>query len=311
MKKIINFFIIIIFIIISYFSIDFFILKKELKINEIEIEKGENFKDVYFKLGLEYGFLEKIFLKFTPIYSNLKAGVYKLDDKMTRYEILVNINKNEANNIKLTIPEGFTQEQIFERIENLKLASKEEMLIALNSIDFPYYHEKDNFEGYLYPETYVFSKNVSATQIANTILSEFSKRFPIEEIDNKKEFYNLLKLASIVEFETSKKEEKAMVAGVFKKRLEINMLLQSDATLKYITKRQALKKELMSMDSLYNSYKYKGLPPTPITNPSYETIIETKNAKVGEYLYFFMDKNGNTYFSKTHEEHLKKRRSVD
>lgn len=295
----------------TFFSVSFFIIKRDIKVSEVTIEKGDNIKNVYDKVNLEYDIFDKVFLKINPFYANLKPGTYEIKNNISKYEFLVNINMNNSKIIKLTIPEGFTQEKILERIEALKLSTKEEMLQALNSIDFPYYHEKDNYDGYLYPETYIFHSGASAKEVAKTILNEFKKKFPIDKIENKKEFYDLLKLASIVEGETSKLEEKSLVAGVFKKRLKINMLLQSDATLKYVTKRQALKKELLTSDSPYNSYKHKGLPPTPINSPTYETIIETKNANIGKYLYFFMDKKGNTYFSETHDEHLRKRRSVD
>lgn len=76
--------------------------------------------------------------------------------KQTKYEIFNALSNAKLKQISLVIPEGFTQKQIFERIEKLGLASQDEMLNALNSPDFPYYHLKDNYDGYLYPETYIF-----------------------------------------------------------------------------------------------------------------------------------------------------------
>ena len=184
------------------------------------------------------------------------------------------------------------------------------MIAALNSIDFPYFHEKDNYDGYLFPETYFVSSNMSAKEIAKLILDEFMKNFPESDYPDKKKFYEDIKLASIVEFEIGFNEiESENVAGVFKNRLQKGMRLQSDATLKYVLKRKVLKKDLQENMSVYNTYRHKGLPPTPICNPNKKTIKATINAPVSKYLYFFMSGN-KTYYSMTHEEHLKKRNEV-
>ncbi|MBF4805652.1 MAG: endolytic transglycosylase MltG, partial [Pseudoleptotrichia goodfellowii] len=140
-------------------------------------------------------------------------------------------------------------------------------------------------------------------------LNEFLKKFPPEKYPDKKKFYEQLKLASIVEAEVSDMADKPKVAGVFLKRLEIGMKLESDATLKYELGRQALRDELKSNESVYNSYKVKGLPPTPIGNPPVETFKAVEKAEITDDLFFFTYK-GKTYYSKTHEEHLKKRKET-
>ena len=140
-----------------------------------------------------------------------------------------------------------------------------------------------------------------------TILNEFLKKFPPEKYPDKQKFYDQLKLASIVEAEVSDPTDKPKVAGIFIKRLEIDMKLESDATLKYELGRQALRGELKTKETPYNSYKVKGLPPTPIGNPPVETFRAVEKAEVNDDLFFFTYK-GKTYYSKTHEEHLKKRR---
>ena len=164
-----------------------------------------------------------------------------------------------------------------------------------------------NFEGYFYPETYIFPENVKTKQVVETILNEFLKKFPPEKYPDKQKFYDNLKLASIVEAEVSDMADKPKVAGIFIKRLEIGMRLESDATLKYELGRQATRNELKSQNTVYNSYKVKGLPPTPIGNPPIETFRAVLNAEKTDNLFFFTHK-GKTYYSKTHEEHLKKRR---
>lgn len=295
-------------ILISFglFYTDIFVVKRNFNINSITVEKGDGFLNVYKKLGLSYTVLDKIYFKLNN--QNLVTGNYEIKNNITKKELFELLKSTDTQNIVLTIPEGFTQNQIFERIESLGLANKEDMLRALNKVDFPYYHEKDNFDGYLYPETYFIPKNAGADFIAKTILGEFLKKFPSEKYPDKKKFYEDLKLASVVMFETGG-DDREKVAGVFKHRLRINMLLQSDATLKYDLGRMAYKKELQNNESLYNTYKHKGLPPTPICNPDKDTIEITINAPESEYLFFFMS-GGKTYYSKTHEEHLRKRNEV-
>ncbi|CAM3061675.1 endolytic transglycosylase MltG [Streptobacillus ratti] len=295
---------------LTYSIVDLKFNKKEVKEKVITIDKGDTIKKIYAKFNFRYNIFDRIYLKFNPNLSNIKEGKYKFEDKnISKYMLLKVLQNPYVDNVVLTIPEGFTQEKVLARIEKLGLATRQEMIEAFNNVDFPYYHEKDNFDGYLYPETYLIQKGTKPLEIAKTILGEFKKHFPSKNYPDKKKFYDDIKLASIVEFETGEFEHKAKVAGVFKKRLRINMLLQSDATLKYELGRMAYRKELMESKSLYNTYKHKGLPPTPICNPSKETIIETINAKEDKYLFFFM--NGkDTYYSETHEEHLRKRRSL-
>jgi len=237
----------------------------------------------------------------------LKVGTYKFNGKLSKYEIIRKIKKSETNGVRLTIPEGFTSKQVFARMEALELGSKEDIEKVLKEMEFPYPHPNNNFEGYFYPETYIFPENVKTKQVIETILNEFLKKFPPEKYPDKQKFYDNLKLASIVEAEVSDMADKPKVAGIFIKRLEIGMRLESDATLKYELGRQATRNELKSQNTVYNSYKVKGLPPTPIGNPPIETFRAVLNAEKTDNLFFFTHK-GKTYYSKTHEEHLKKRR---
>ncbi len=310
MKKILTAFNIavgILFVIIMIFFYNFFLVKKEYKDININVKKGTTFKNIYDDLKLNYGILDKVYLKFLANNLKLKIGTYKFNGRMSKYEIIKKIKNSESNSIRLTIPEGFTKKQVYERIGALGLGTSEEIDAALKEIDFPYPHENNNFEGYFYPETYIFSEGVTTRQVVQKVLNEFLKKFPPEKYPDKKKFYDQLKLASIVEAEVADLVDKPKVAGVFIKRLEIDMKLESDATLKYELGRQALRGELKSMETPYNSYKVKGLPPTPIGNPPVETFKAVENAEVTDNLFFFTHK-GKTYYSKTHEEHLRKRR---
>ena len=286
---------------------NFFVAKKEYSNVNINIKKGTTFPQIYKELKLNYGIVDRAYLKLNGGNMKLKVGTYKFNGKFSKYEIIKKIKNSETNGIRLTIPEGFTSKQVFARMEALELGNTEEINKVLSEVNFPYPHENNNFEGYFYPETYIFSENVTTKQVIRTILDEFLKKFPPEKYPDKKKFYDDLKLASIVEAEVPDEADKPKVAGIFLKRLEIGMKLESDATLKYELGRQATRNDLKSQNTAYNSYKVKGLPPTPIGNPPIETVKAVLNAQKTDDLFFFTHK-GKTYYSKTHEEHLKKRR---
>ena len=286
---------------------NFFAARKEYKNVNINVKKGTTFTQIYEDLKLNYGIIDRIYLKLNGRNIKLKVGTYKFNGKFSKYEIIKKIKNSETNGVKLTIPEGFTSKQLFARMEALELGTTEEINKVLSEVDFPYPHENNNFEGYFYPETYIFSENVTTKQVIQTILAEFLKKFPPEKYPDKQKFYDTLKLASIVEAEVPDAVDKPKVAGIFLKRLEIGMRLESDATLKYELGRQATRNELKQQNTQYNSYKVKGLPPTPIGNPPIETFKAVLNAEKTDNLFFFTHK-GKTYYSKTHEEHLQKRR---
>ena len=310
MKNTLKVFYVIIFLILLMllsFFYNFFVAKKNYKDVNINVKKGTTFVQIYKDLKLQYGIIDRIYLKLNGGNVKLKVGTYKFNGKLSKYEIIRKIKKSETNGVRLTIPEGFTSKQVFARMEALELGSKEDIEKVLKEMDFPYPHPNNNFEGYFYPETYIFPENVKTKQVIETILNEFLKKFPPEKYPDKQKFYDNLKLASIVEAEVSDMADKPKVAGIFIKRLEIGMRLESDATLKYELGRQATRNELKSQNTVYNSYKVKGLPPTPIGNPPIETFRAVLNAEKTDNLFFFTHK-GKTYYSKTHEEHLKKRR---
>ena len=310
MKNTLRIFYVVIFLILFMclaLFYNFFAAKKEYKNVNINVKKGTTFTQIYEDLKLNYGIIDRIYLKLNGGNIKLKVGTYKFNGKFSKYEIIKKIKNSETNGVKLTIPEGFTSKQLFARMEALELGTTEEINKVLSEVDFPYPHENNNFEGYFYPETYIFSENVTTKQVIQTILAEFLKKFPPEKYPDKQKFYDTLKMASIVEAEVPDAVDKPKVAGIFLKRLEIGMRLESDATLKYELGRQATRNELKQQNTPYNSYKVKGLPPTPIGNPSIETFKAVLNAEKTDNLFFFTHK-GKTYYSKTHEEHLQKRR---
>ena len=149
---------------------NFFFAKREYKNVNINIKKGTNFAQIYKDLKLKYGIVDKIYLKLNGGNIKLKVGTYKFNGKFSKYEIIKKIKSSETNGVRLTIPEGFTSKQVFARMEALELGNREEINKVLSEMDFPYPHENNNFEGYFYPETYIFSENVTTKQVIQNIL---------------------------------------------------------------------------------------------------------------------------------------------
>jgi UPF0755 protein len=165
-------------------------------------------------------------------------------------------------------------------------------------------------EGYLFPDTYRFYKSATPDQVVQKLLDTFGEKviLPLQDqiTESKHTIFQIITLASIIEKEVKSDADRRIAAGIFWKRLELGMPLQSDATVNYITGKQALQPTNadLSTDSLYNTYKYPGLPPGPIDNPSFSAIRAVVNPEETSYLYFLTKPDGTTVFSKTYEEHL-------
>ena len=305
MKKIIFFLTVIIVVLgFSYYQIE-----KKTKYDNfiLEIDSSKPLRKSLETLPIAKSVFFKIYLKLNNGGKNIKAGYYEINGDYNIKDLISILESGKSKGYKFTIIEGYTVKNVIDKLVANGIGEREKYLSALNEIEFPYLTPNKNYEGYFYPETYIFNEGVTTKQVLQTILNEFLKKFPPEKYPDKQKFYDQLKLASIVEAEVSDPSDKPKVAGIFIKRLEIDMKLESDATLKYELGRQALRGELKTKETPYNSYKVKGLPPTPIGNPPVETFRAVEKAEVTDDLFFFTYK-GKTYYSKTHEEHLKKRR---
>ena len=188
MKNILKFFyVIIVILLITALTVfyNFFVARKEYKNVNVNVKKGTNFSQIYKDLKLNFGILDRIYLKTLGEDFKLKIGTYKFNGKLSKYEVLKKLKNKESNGIRVTIPEGFTKKQVYERLEALGLGSEEDINKALSEIDFPYPHENNNFEGYFYPETYIFNEGVTMKQVLTTILNEFLKKFPPQKYPDK------------------------------------------------------------------------------------------------------------------------------
>jgi UPF0755 protein len=167
--------------------------------------------------------------------------------------------------------------------------------------------ENESIEGYLFPDTYQIAKGESCEEMLNTMLSNFDKKLTLNlrtEIKNqRKSIFDVVIMASLIEKEVRTFDDKKIVSGILWKRMAVGMPLQLDATINYITGKSDPSATIKDtkIDSPYNTYKYKGLPKGPISNPGINSIIAAIYPSQTDYWYYLAD--GRTIFSKTLEEH--------
>ncbi len=202
--------------------------------------------------------------------------------------------------VKITFPEGITIEEIAIMCEkSLPLCNKGNFLrLAANK------------EGYLFPDTYSFLQSDNETDVIDSMSRNFLKKtgtISKKIITFGKPLDEIIIMASIIEKEGSNAENRKMISSILWKRISINMPLQVDATLGYAFDRGSfeLTKADLKSDSPYNTYKFKGLPKTPICNPGLESIEAAVSPEKTSYLYYLTDKNGGFHYSKTFEEHVR------
>ncbi len=278
----------------------------------IEIQKGQSISKSLESLPVSKEFMFKLYLKFKNQGKNIKAGYYELNGKYSIISLVKVLETGKDKLYRFTIPEGYSLNQIADKLAAEGKISKEKFYEELNNIKgFPYPTPNGNFEGYFYPETYNFSEYFKEKDIIKTILNEFLKKFPSEKYPDKEDFYKKLILASIIEKEAVKADEKPVIASAFYNRMEKGMTLSSDATVNYLfdySKRRIYYKDL-EIDSPYNTYKNKGLPPAPIANPDIKSVEAAYNPADTDYLFFVAKGDGYHYFSRTYREHLEFQRN--
>jgi len=169
-------------------------------------------------------------------------------------------------------------------------------------------------EGFLYPDTYYFLPNVKEDEVIRVMNDTFDQRiaeFAQQIEESPYTLDEIVTLASIIEKEAWKPADQKLISGVLYNRLERGMLLQVDATFTYTHNKgtyQITTEELKDEDNLYNTYVHKGLPPGPIAAVGYSALDAALNPTPSDYLFYLADRKGNTYFSTTYAEHLRKKR---
>lgn len=274
-------------------------------------------------------FFYKIYIKLNNP-NKLQRGVYKLNRNMSVKEIvdMLNNGSTHSDDIRITFKEGINMRKVISLITEKTSISEKDILNKLSDDNYldslikKYWFLKADIknkniyyslEGYLYPDTYEFKKDVDIEDIFEIMLDNTSKKlepYKTSISSNKYTIHQIITLASIVELE-SVGEDRSGVAGVFYNRLNSNLNLGSDVTTYYGIKVDMNERDLYRNEiNEYNAYNTRSskmagkLPIGPICNPSIKSIEATLNPTNSKYYYFVADKNKKTYYSRTYNEHL-------
>lgn len=253
----------------------------------------------------------KIYLKLTGQII-VQPGTYELSSRQSLPIIANRIASGNTANVSLTIPEGYTVAQIADQIAQKNIGTKEDFLKIAN--DFPSDYDflqarpegKRLLEGFLFPDTYRLIKGDPALAIRQMLDNFGSKyRTEIQPKLNGKDLYDVLIIASLVEREAQKAEDRPLIAGVIYNRLKAGVKLDIDATVRFVINnwKDPLTKADLTIDSPYNTRRYIGLPPGPICNPGLAAIEAALNPAEHKYYYYLTDPEGVTHYAKTLAEH--------
>jgi len=241
----------------------------------------------------------------------LKAGEYEIPPRANSLRVLELLELGKIKPHLLVLPEGFTVRELARQLEAEGLAPSEAVLAAsrdhrvLQMLGI----EADSLEGYLFPDTYQVFKGMQPWEILVRMVQRLREIVTPDLIEKAQakglDLHGLLTLASIVERETVLREELPLIAAVFWNRLKRNMPLQADPTVSYAVGKdgRAPTRDDLAVDSPYNTYKYRGLPPTPIGNPGRAAILAVLNPAQVDYLFFVSVDDIRHHFSSTLDEH--------
>lgn len=295
------------------------------------ISQGEGVKEIGASLK-ERGLIRNTFWFETYVFldssqAKFMAGNYKLARNMnTREVVRILTSGTPANENVITILEGWNIEDIADYLDEQGIAQKDDFIAAARATDsrtiipgqtYDFLADKPataDLEGYLFPDTYRVYLDSTPGQIIEKMLDNFGTKFT-EQMraaagKGNMSIFQIVTLASIIEKEVRTDQDRKIVAGIFYDRLNVGVALQSDATVNYVTGKKALQPtdEDISVDNPYNTYKNKGLPAGPISNPSLAAISAAIYPEKSDYFYFLTKPDGSTVFSKTYEEHLENKR---
>ncbi|OGM05741.1 hypothetical protein A2125_00645 [Candidatus Woesebacteria bacterium GWB1_43_5] len=296
----------------------------ETKFQKFLITKGSSALGVANKLE-EEGFVKsalafKVYTQVTGLSRRILAGEYEISPHMSLIQIVSKLTSGPLE-VWVTVREGLRREEVAEKfIEGLSKSGEEGALFRQEFLSL----SKDK-EGLLFPDTYLFPKEASASAVVARMRSTFDRRmeeFEGQVVQSDLTLIEIATLASILERETVTDEERPIVAGILLNRLKINMGLQADATVQYAKANakclpaqtgqmpnakcdwwEPLLKEDLNIDSPYNTYKYRGLPPAPIASPGLSSLKAAIKPESTDYLYYLHDDSGGIHYASTLEEH--------
>jgi UPF0755 protein len=276
---------------------------------DIYVKDGGNIstlsEELYNKKIIRSPFLLKVAVMVLGPKGKILSGEYRFEYPQNAFTIASRLSEGRYgfSKIKITISEGNNVSEV--------------ALIMLKNI--PGFNASaflalaKQYEGYLMPDTYYFYENVTPREALRVMLGNFEDKtkvlfdkYSLSEEGKKK----VITIASLVEEEVNDMQDRRIVSGILMNRLEKNMPLQLDTTFWYLFNKGSLEltRKDLATDSPYNLYKYKGLPPTPITNPGLNTIKAVLNPLPTKYLFFLTGSDGVVHYAETYNEHLENRK---
>ena len=283
----------------------------------IEVSAGSSLSRVTEELNasgyLQYPLLFKLLAKLQGVENAIKTGEYELQTGLSPAHLLAKIVQGDTVQYRVTLLEGWTFKQALEAIWASEKISKNLESLSLEEIAGLMSLDTEHPEGMLFPDTYFYTKDTTDLELlsrANSRLDSvlndaWNSRLGALPYENK---YQALILASVIEKESANNSERGDIAGVFIRRLESGMRLQSDPTVIYgmgVAYDGNIRRQDLTTVTAYNTYRISGLPPTPIALAGLESITAALNPLPSDYLYFVSKGDGSHYFSSSLEEHNK------
>lgn len=259
----------------------------------------------------------RLYARFQGLDAVLQAGEYELSPSLSTPEIIEILAQGRARLVAFTIPEGLTLKQATLLLADRGFVDADTFTRLLDemAVSHPLLsglpEGQRTLEGYLFPDTYLISAGTGEQQIISLLLTHFEEQVARLDLERRAAEHGLslheaVTLASMIEREARVAEERRVISGVLHNRLKRGMLLQVDATVIYALgdfDRQVVLYADLEVESLYNTYRYSGLPPGPIANPGRESLIAAVDPDHHEYLYYVAKPDGTHAFSRTLAEH--------
>jgi UPF0755 protein len=245
----------------------------------------------------------------------IQAGEYRFRGPLTTPQVLRMLARGEVLTHSITLVEGLTLEETADQIARAGYGRKQALLDLMRSPELVADLDPDahDLEGYLFPETYSFARDVNERTIVQTLVKTFRTRFekdvrPILQENPGRSVRQIITLASIVEKEAQVATERPLIAAVYQNRIDRGIGLMADPTVIYALKRAGrwngnIRRDDLRLDSPYNTYRYAGLPPGPICSPGLASLTAAARPADVPYLYFVSRNNGTHVFAETLQEH--------
>ena len=253
----------------------------------------------------------KLIARWNKSSHQIQSGRYLFDQAATPVQVLDRLIRGDVVKVSLTIPEGFSLQQIIARIDEAGFGHSEKLKQLAYDPDFigTLGLDADSLEGYLFPETYLFAPGIGERALLKMMVDQFNSHIDDDLLRSAEKvglnLHQLVTLASIIEKETGVTEEMPLISSVFHNRLRRKIPLQTDPTVIYGIKNfdGNITRKHLETATPYNTYLIRGLPPGPIASPGLAALKAAAHPADTKYLYFVARGDGTHQFSSTLQEH--------